>query len=387
MKNGHSLFKSLLYKTLLGGGILIALSSCSLISEDIPLNQLVKEEQGKFNSSYNRLNSEIESIIPGIVCWGDSLTAGAGGDGTTYPNVLKAQIEDEVLSLYDLSEFVDEDLIGFVDVDYPLSVDVVNMGVGGENVSTIVARNGAIPFALAEDIVIPASTRESVEISFANAEGEMCSPLRQGSSDMINPVVIDGIEGTVEIEQDSYTSSDYHYYFRRSERGDERSVNNGSVIKTSHNDQHLDNYIVIFMGQNNGINYDPNELLRNQQAMINHQDEVNRDKFIIVGLHSGTEAQRRNLEEVMQNAWGDKYINLREYLATDGLNDAGLSPTEEDLAAIAEGSTPPSLLSDTVHFNSTGYELVGRKIFERMNELGYFDEVKVAIENELESFR
>ncbi len=44
--------------------------------------------------------------------------------------------------------------------------------------------------------------------------------------------------------------------------------------------------------------------------------------------------------------------------------------------------TPQSLLSDTVHFNQCGYELIGHLLFERMDKLGYFDEVREIIRSE-----
>lgn len=76
-----------------------------------------------------------------IVCWGDSLTAGAGGNGTNYPSVIQE------LSLND----------GF-------QVNVVNMGVGGENTHMILARGG-LDIKL-EEFLIPSDTKP-VEVFLA----------------------------------------------------------------------------------------------------------------------------------------------------------------------------------------------------------------------------
>lgn len=42
-------------------------------------------------------------------------------------------------------------------------------------------------------------------------------------------------------------------------------------------------------------------------------------------------------------------------------------------------------IQDTVHFNQYGYELIGYLIYDRMDELGYFEEVKAAIWNDQEA--
>ena len=57
------------------------------------------------------------------------------------------------------------------------------------------------------------------------------------------------------------------------------------------------------------------------------------------------------------------------------------SLTEKDKEMMGQGMTPESLLSDTVHFNQYGYELIGHLLYERMDKLGYFDEVREAIGN------
>lgn len=79
----------------------------------------------------------------------------------------------------------------------------------------------------------------------------------------------------------------------------------------------------------------------------------------------------------MTEEYGDKYINLREYMSTDAMSDAGLTPSQSDISAMEGGNVPPSLLSeDLLHFNSDGYEIIGRLVFNRMEHLGYFDELR-----------
>ena len=73
--------------------------------------------------------------------------------------------------------------------------------------------------------------------------------------------------------------------------------------------------------------------------------------------------------------FGDKYINLRNYFVKYGLEQQGLDATEEDLNAIKVGSIPPNLLSDEVHFNASGYKVIGQVVYDRMIKLGYFENI------------
>ena len=78
--------------------------------------------------------------------------------------------------------------------------------------------------------------------------------------------------------------------------------------------------------------------------------------------------------------YGDKYFNLREFLASSGVAWAGLEPTREDELAKETGVIPPSLMAeDGIHFNPKGYAVIGNVVFEKLNELGYFDEARAEL--------
>lgn len=313
------------------------------------------------------LQESLSEICPGIICWGDSLTVGTGGNGTYYPDVLEQQIQEKLMPLDLLPENI---------ADAPV-IEVINMGVGGEDTNTILGRNGAVPFVVSEDFVIPKEA-EPVEITFCSANGKVVGPLRQGNRGM-ESVAINGVEGIIQVIQESYTSQAYSYTFTRNKKGKSVEVIAGTPIITQGSGVGLDCWTAIFMGENGG--YDsPADLIEQQRAIINHQTS-NNEKFIIIGLHTGTAEERAELEEAMINEYGERYINLREYLCTKGLNDAGLNATEEDLAMMQLGMTPASLMiEDKCHFNEHGYRLIGELIFERMNQLGYFEEVQNIID-------
>ena len=310
-------------------------------------------EQKARQEKISLIEQAIVEELPGIIAWGDSLTAGAGGEGTNYPNQLQSLIKSNV---YD--------------------IPVINMGVGGENTNTIMGRAGSVPFVV-NSFTIPNDTSK-VEITIMSSDGNSVAPLRQGDNG-VNPVTINGISGTISIEQATYTSQEYTYYFNRTEPGTPVNVEDGTVITTAAttlND--YQNYIpIVFMGQYGGWNENPLELISQIKSILN-MDQWN-DKYLVLGLTSGTAESRADLELAMQGEFGDRYINLREIIVKSGLEQLGIIATEADLNAMNEGAIPPSLLSDSVHFNSSGYTFIAQVVYDRMIELGYFEVIKELI--------
>lgn len=288
-----------------------------------------------------------------IDCWGDSLTAGAGGGGTTHPLVLQSKLG---------SEWV-----------------VNNMGVGGETANTIAGRQGGLPMTLNEGFTIPVSTTP-VEVSFKNFYHDTPSPLRQGNNGNwgINPCYINGVEGELSITQTSSTSSDNKYYFTRAEAGEEVVIDKPTLLTTNNMLTKRNNLMIIFMGQNGGST----NLESKIRWMLDYSTRPD-SEYIILGLTSGTASA--SLEERMYWNFGRHYINLRGYMTTPiydtdgttiiscyGLRDAGLVATADDLTYIAQGKIPPSLLSDSVHGNEHYYRIIGTLVYERGKELGYW---------------
>lgn len=287
--------------------------------------------------------------IPGIVCWGDSLTAGAGGSGTTYPNVLAKRLADG---------------------GYATTV-VKNMGVGGESTQGIMARAGALDILLSSELVIPAK-REAVQVTFAASNGSGLALLRQGSGGASN-VTIKGIEGTLSIQQESYLSKEYSYWFTRKRSGRETVVPAGTQIVNDGSVLYTDYIPVIFMGQNGGWGNDPQQLIQQQQAILDTCGK-NQKNFIILGLTSGTAESRRALETAMAEHWGKQYINLREALCNQAwIESFDLKCTDSDIASIQKGEVPQILRTDGVHFNATGYTMIGNLLFDRLVELGFVE--------------
>lgn len=334
--------------------------------EEVSKENEVEEVQEADEIDYEaEANNIIKHTLPGIICWGDSLTE---GDKTNYPMVI--------------SKLVKENIIDTFNVPYNLETPrVENIGGFSENSVTIAGRAGGIPYVTSKDIVIPEKVI-AIELPFVSADGKTVLPNGPGHTGL-DTITIAGITGNISMELDKATKERI-YYFTRIEEGEKVAIPAGTEIETYGSTHFLTYFPVVFIG-NNDEPLDIKELIKYQKAIINHYTEY-KDNYIVVGIPSGTAEERAELEASMVKEYGDKYINLREYMCTSGivdanrLLDAGIKETKRDKKMIAEGRMPASLLvSDGVHFNAYGYELTGRLIYDRMEQLGYFKKVREAM--------
>lgn len=319
----------------------------------------------KMSEDVNTINECLSQYLPGFVFWGDSLTARG------MPNDFERILHNSVLE--DLNEAL-RHTKGLE--NYKIEVPVVNMGVGSETSAMIVARSGAEPYLIANKFLIP-SDKSPVAITIIMNDGSEAPSqikFRRAGTGM-ESVIIAGVEGIIERDQEN------NYNFRRMEPGEEVMVAEGTEIVTEGSIKYKDYIPVIYMGTNGGYNDDPQELIRQQQAMID--SSLGPDgRFIIVGIHTGDAIGRKELETAMEDYWEDHYVNLREYFSDIDLHEYNIIAVEDDINQQNIGACPPSLLeNDGLHFTNKGYEIVAQLIFDRMCELGYFDELCDAVVN------
>lgn len=303
--------------------------------------EIIAQKAQQLNEELKNQQQEENSIksLPNISCWGDGLTTGDDSDGPSYSKVLSTLT----------------------------NLTVNNMGVNREDSATIATRQGG-RYLIIDDIEIP-STVTPVKIgklnSLYNNSNEQVKLLVGGDAG-INPVTIGGIEGILSLDEDSNT-----YYFTRSNEGKALEITEPTPLLTAAATENKNDITIIFIGQNGGYE-GIEQLVEQQQAMINHLDH---DKYLILGLTTGTENERSELEEALLETYGTKFINLREYLSTDGLADANIDPTYTDLNEMKFGKVPSSLLiNGTIIGNYAYHELIAQKIYEKIIELNYLTE-------------
>ena len=294
------------------------------------------------------LRQQVTEALPGIVCWGDSLTAGYGGNGESYPATLERLIAQRLID----------------------GIPVVNNGVCVEQSYTIMARAGVWAIYV-EGFTIPAEC-ESVEVHLI-LEGGIYTNLTHFGDGGLNPVTIEGVKG---ILTPSHHEDEYGYvYFTRLKPGEAVEVPNMSLVHPV-SKQAYDNYVnIIFMGEN-GIYSSADDLVRQHQRFI---DVRKLDRYIIIGLTTGDNGSRGELSQKMSEHFGSNYIDMRTELVQRGPELAGVGRWADEAYYFEKGLVMDYLKSDDIHLNEYGYRAVGEIVYERMETLGYFDGVKNAI--------
>ncbi len=351
-----------------------------------------KEQNAARQANYDTLETlyqtdldTVSRYLPGIVCWGDVTTAGSAG-GVSYPDTLQELIDAAICDKYDFfSTLEDKTSYGRISdwTVYSVEIPVVNMGSGQENSATVAGRNGAIPFVTAEAFTIPSQVY-SVEIKIQSSDGSTVMPLTQGDAG-VNPVVINGVQGKLSLDLETYYNRHrYSYTFTRLAPGEPVNVPAGAVITTAASSLYTNYLPIIFIGTYDDKMSTADELIHYQKSIINHQI-ANKDRYLILGLYSmdnrwdlGRTSDLDLFETSMLQEYGDHYISVRKYLCSDGLADAEITPTKQDTDDIKLGYVPSSLrsTSSTSELNAKGYQLLGKIVFDRMDKLGYFKEVK-----------
>ncbi len=327
-----------------------------------------------------KLDQEIKDAIENqsaqkiqVTNWGDSLTAGAGQNAHTN--------QQTVINSIKAKGYPDLSLTEQSNITYSIMMqellgdryNVTNCGVGGENINTIAARLGANLVYSINDFVLPADTTP-VQIGTYNDKlksswDTTVAPLLQGHGNSVNPCYVQGIECILKWTGSSYNDINGTYTLQRTVQAD-RSISlpqKTPIILSGSKLYRNTKLAVLWCWQNAGYTNDT-ELIEKLDKMIAH---LNTSNYVIVGLHSGTKSSRQGQEDMLTSKYGDKFFNWRQYASTNALYDFGISPSESDLTAMESGSTPPSLLADSVHLCAAGYAILGFKIIERFKNLGY----------------
>ncbi len=288
-----------------------------------------------------------------IVTWGDSLTWSGDEryeiDGS-WPGVLRR--------LLGQGEY-----------------EVINCGIPGEKSFEIFGRQGSMPLFTSKEITLPAGTTP-VEIGSWGDSGLYCqlndlnvNMMKIGVDPSINPCIIDGIECELSwVGEEPYDPAG-RYWLRRTTAGSAPVTLSIRSELSTYAMRNLRNVHanVFFVGQNGGY-ATSEELVEQYRQAISYSRASD---YVIVGLHTGTAESRADLEAKMLGAFGDRYINLREYFVTRGMADSGRPITEADQLAMSEGRCPPSLLEyDLLHINGHGNSLIGKLVHARLKTLG-----------------
>ncbi|HOO28237.1 MAG TPA: hypothetical protein PLU43_07210 [Lachnospiraceae bacterium] len=275
--------------------------------------------------------------LPRIICWGDSLTEGTGGDGVTYPNTL-------------------EELSGR---------EVINYGVYAETASCIAARQGGNPMHTRASLTIP-SACEPVELILDNEKGNPEMLLVFGDAG-INPCSIGGVEGTLSIDMETGNR-----YFTRNEAGEPVTIEAGTqMLFHAMLDKRTDDILVIFSGTNDYPDTESIEdVIAYQRAMLAYAGAEN---YVIIGMTKKKAMPKiEEINQILEEEYGEHFLDIRKYLLENGLQDAGVTETQQDRADLESGEIPSSLRTDDEgHGTSEFYRIIGEQLYLKLLELNY----------------
>ena len=321
-----------------------------------------------------------------VVAIGDSLTAGTGSN-TNKPTS-------------DTNS----------DVSYPAvlsrltGIETINAGVGGEPSWMIEARQGGgninvLPFT------IP-STKTAVRVYLSGGETNYYYNASQkkwtyeennlsynigiSENSRTNPCYIDGVEGTLSRELISSGNADpetgetvqtntYAYYFTRNQEGEEKVINTPKALITNLAKNYKNAIQIIWCGQNDAPLHDGSYVTQigcenRIQNMINHLEH---DKYIIMDLPSGNNADTTERVITFTQKFGKHYLNIREFITKYGLTivnnlGANITLSSQDSTDIGNGKIPSCFRTDGVHGNYWYYQIVAKAVYEKGKDLGYW---------------
>lgn len=330
--------------------------SVAIVDENYRRTWLEADQTGEptdYTMEVFKKKLDVVTTVENIVCWGDSMTAGAGGDGRSYPLIL-----GELLTAAGST------------------AKVVNAGVGGETSATITARQGGNPFIIKIDAnTLPADT-SPVRVTLLPIGGKTVTPLLQGSSSFDG--YFNGILCTLKLVQPNGASSSWnaanYYTLQRKTAGTALTIDRPHPFYLEISKPYWGDIHIIWIGQNNLADGAARHIA-DAKAMIQKMTAQNK-KYIVIprpfnSVEAYDKAQKDAFDAEFFAAFGRRCVLIRQYLVEYGLADAGLTATSQDLIDIANGTVPEQLRVDVVHWKSAAYQILATQVFNRIKELEY----------------
>lgn len=262
-----------------------------------------------------------------VVAWGDSLTYGLTQLGGVWGQARPTWLET---------------------VGASLGVPTKNFGVPSQGSAEIAVRQGGLqPRVTLSGGRIPAKSRTPIRIDAINPPDGWSQYADAGTMTMHG--VLGDVPGTL---QHTLTPGVDAFAFVPDVPPDtDISVPAASAFSGDEGADYRGCFEIIWAGNNNSAQ--SAAITRDVASMVSSLPDSKR--YLIVGIIPGISA-------ALAQAYGPRFVDLRRWLATDGMAAAGVVPTVADRDAVASGRIPPSLTVDGTHFTQAAYTAIGRHL-------------------------
>lgn len=235
----------------------------------------------------------------------------------------------------------------------------MNLGVAGGGSQAVASNCGAYGVYLANAVTIPATT-DSVEITLNRGVENSGNQIIEANRN--NPCYLSGIAGAL-----SYSSS--KYYFTRAEAGTQKYVASGtSLLLFGGKIAGQGDIITIFAGTNDILDTNPSDA-KNTATIDTIETMVNLSKtgkYIVVSPYMSS--VNNNFRNALSAKFGQRYFDMYSYMSGQGVYDA---IAEGLIVSGSQSDWETLLLSDGLHPNDVGHQLIAERLYERMQSLGW----------------
>jgi len=277
-----------------------------------------------------------------LSCWGDSITEG-GSPGAPWPTTLQTLVSTRTT--------------------------VNNYGISGQMSGTIGARQGGVQIACVVTGGSILATTATVNVTITPSAGDV----KNLNGDLLCSLM--GIPGDLVFSGTSAAT------FARTIAGTATVVPDGTLAIPSQGLGHEGDLVIIWVGRNDIAfcypyqSLGPIAVIAGMIAHLNTQLK----RFVIISTlttnaeTTGTDWYNRVMEinNSSQTLYPNNYLDIRRYLIDNGLTDALITPTADDLTLIAGDTIPSSLSYDGIHPNDIAKGLITKQVYKFINQKGW----------------
>ncbi|MGN1318543.1 MAG: hypothetical protein ACI4VF_05960, partial [Lachnospirales bacterium] len=237
---------------------------------------------------------------------------------------------------------------------------VYNLATDNESIEMMAAREGGVPMYISPCDI--SSNKKSIEITLENEYGTNLVPNLVKNAGF-NPCTVKGVTGVISTKNDKL-------YFTRDESGYETIVSTPTTVETRAMKLRLNDVSVFFIGSDS-LYSNKDRIKDIYTKMVNN---LKTDKYLIIGPIMGTNDEVKNGNEALSEAFGNKFLNLHDYLINEAIDEYGIELNDTDKEKIEKSNSLPSYYFSSKgsnYFNAEANNIIGKKVADKLRELNY----------------